>query len=117
MNIIAHESVTMTTSQEAVAAIATVFAEIERFQRKAIKKVRGLKDEFEAIIDNGEAGTLAPMAAFAQLDAMVTGQYAETLALHLQQYRDADAAGIDAGPIPETESEPGMITPMSGGGR
>ena len=114
MSIIAR-GMTMPTSQEAVAGIAAVFADLEKAQRKAIKAVRGLKDEYQAIIDNGEAGTLAPMAAFAALDALVTGQYAQTLALHLEQFREADAVGIDAGPMPETDLEPGMITPMSGG--
>lgn len=107
----------MATSQEAVGKIAVVFAALEKEQRKAIKAVRSLKDEYQDIINNGEAGTLVPMAAFAALDALVTGQYADTLALHLQQFRDADAAGIDAGPMGAADPEPGMITPFSGGGR
>lgn len=115
MNIIASGS-NMTTSQEAVGKIAAVFADLEKTQRKAIKAVRGLKDEYQAIIENGEAGTLKPMAAFAALDALVTSQYAQTLTLHEQQFLDARDAGIDAGPMTAAEPEPGMITPMSGGG-
>lgn len=116
MNIIA-KGMTMPTSQEAVARIASVLADLEKAQRKAIRAVRNLSDEYQAIIANGEAGTLAPMTAFAQMDAMVTGQYAETLSLHLQQFRDAEAVGIDAGPMAPADPEPGMVAPMSGGGR
>lgn len=116
MNIIAR-GMTMPTSQEAVAKIAAVFADLERAQRKAIKTARNLSDEYQTIIANGEAGTLAPMAAFAALDALVTSQYAATLALHLDQFRAADAVGIDAGPMQPETQEPGVVTPMSGGGR
>jgi hypothetical protein len=113
MNIIVKGNQMSVTSNEAVAKIAVVFADIEKAQRQAIKAVRGLRDEYQAIIANGEAGSLAPMAAFAQLDAMVTGQYAQTLVLHLQQFRDAESAGIDSGPMRAFDPEPGMVTPMS----
>lgn len=115
MNIIAKGRV-MTTSIEAVAKIATVFADIEKHQRQAIKAVRQLRDEYQAIHNNGDAGSLVTMAAFAKLDALVTSQYAATLTLHNEQTVEAQARGIDTGPMsPNTDD--GMVSPMSGGGR
>lgn len=107
----------MPTSVEAVGKIAAVYAGIEREQRKAIKAVRALKDEYQAIHDNGDAGALISMKAFAELDALVTGQYADTLALHHAQTIEAQARGIDAGPMPATDPNDGGVAPLSGGGR
>lgn len=115
MNIIAKGR-TMTTSIEAVAKIATVFAEIEKHQRQAIKAVRQLRDEYQTVHNNGDAGALVTMSAFAQLDALVTGQYADTLALHEKQTVAALERGIDTGPMAPSDDE-GVVTPMSGGGR
>jgi hypothetical protein len=115
MNIIA-KGPTMTTSLEAVAKIASVFADIEKSQRGNIRAVRQLRDEYQAIHNNGDAGALVTMAAFAQLDALVTSQYAETLALHEKQTVAALERGIDTGPMQPSEDD-GMVSPMSGGGR
>lgn len=116
MNIIAKGLSMSVTSTEAVAKIAAVYAEIEKGQRQAIKAVRKLRDEYQAIHENGDAGALLTMAAFAEMDALVTGQYAQTLALHHRQTLEAQGRGIDAGPMP-THSDDGMVSPMSGGGR
>lgn len=104
------------TSIESVAKIATIYADIEKHQRRAIKAVRQLRDEYQAIHTNGDAGALVTMTAFAKLDALVTGQYADTLALHHEQTVIASSLGIDTGPMTGGDDE-GMVTPMSGGGR
>lgn len=106
----------MPTSIEAVAKIATVFAEIEKSQRSNIRAVRQLRDEYQAIHDNGDAGAMVVMAAFAALDALVTGQYADTLGLHQAQTIAAIERGIDTGPMAPSDDE-GGVSPMSGGGR
>ncbi len=116
MNIIAKGMTMSVTSTEAVAKIAEVFADIEKGQRQAIKAVRKLRDEYQAINNNGDAGALLTMAAFAEMDALVTGQYAQTLALHHRQTLEAQGRGIDAGPMP-VNTDDGMVSPMSGGGR
>lgn len=115
MNIIAKRPRMQT--QEAVQAIATFFAALERQQRKAIREARKLRDEYQAIHDNGSAGALATMAAFADLDAMVTSQYAETLKFHRLQTMEAQNLGIDAGPMASDPEEDGGIVVMSGGDR
>jgi hypothetical protein len=115
MNIIA-KGPTMTTSLEAVAKIASVFADIEKSQRGNIRAVRQLRDEYQAIHNNGDAGALVTVAAFAQLDALVTGQYADTLALHEKQTVAALERGIDTAPMQPSDDE-GGVSPQSGGGR
>lgn len=107
----------MTTTPDAISAIAAVLAEIEKNQRQAIKKARKLRDEYQAVHDNGDAGALLAMASFAALDAMVTGQYSETLAFHLDQTRQAVHLGIDVGPLPPGDHDDGDFSVQGGGDR
>lgn len=107
----------MPTTKEAVSSIAAFFADLEKDQRKAMRKARQLRDEYQAIHDNGSAGPMATMTAFAQLDAHVTGQYAATLALHMEQTATAEGLGIDAGPLPAIDPGEGGITILGGGDR
>lgn len=107
----------MTTTSEAVQAIATFYADLEKAQRKAITKARALRDKYQAIHDNGDAGAMATMAAFANLDALVTSQYSETLALHRDQTLEAQSLDIDVGPLPDVSPGEGGVSPRSGGDR
>lgn len=107
----------MTDTHDAVQAIATVFAELEKHQRQAIRKVRKLRDDYEAINGNGDAGALITMQSFASLDALVTAQYADTLTLHLSQTEVAEQLGIDVGPIAPGEPEEGGEVGILSGSR
>lgn len=114
MNIIAGK--TRMETHDAVQAIATFYAGYEKSQRKAVRDARKLREAFQAIHDNGDAGAMATMSAFANLDALVTSQHAETLRLHLEHTNAAQERGIDTGPL-APDGDGGDIGIMSGGDR
>lgn len=107
------------TSEEAVGEIAKTLAEIERDMRKHIRQVRRLRKHFQTIERNGEVGSLAPMAAFARLSSLVTGNLASMLDEHLRETREAQDGGIDVDPMAEDDddAEDGVVVYSSGGGR
>lgn len=106
----------MPSTYDAVQSISTVFAKVEQNLRKNLRMVRQLKDDYQAIHDNGDAGALASMAAFSSLDALVTSQYADVLIKHAEQTATAKSLGIDVGPL-EPEPDDGGIVVLGGGDR
>lgn len=88
----------MATTSDAVQTIANTMAEAERRDRHTVKEGRALKDEFKAIAENGDAGTLLATSLYARLDAMNTSQAAERLAFHQEVTEIAASLGIDVPP-------------------
>lgn len=88
----------MNTS-DAVKNIANALAEAERRDRHTVKEGRALKDDFKAIAENGDAGTLLATSKFAELDAMNTRHAAERLAFHQDLTAIALNLGIDVPPV------------------
>lgn len=95
----------MATTEEAVAKIAEVMGDAEQKAGAIRAKVRGLKDEFEAINENGDAGYLASKSFFTSLDALVTAFEADLFNIHQEMTIYAQERGIDLPSI------------LSGGGR
>lgn len=85
----------MTTTDEAVAKIAEVMADAESKAGTIRAKVRGLKDEFEAIHSNGDAGYLASKGFFTSLDALVTQFESDLYSIHGAMTDYAQDRGID----------------------
>ncbi len=85
-------------TDEAVQNIANALAEAERRDRHTVKEGRALKDDFKAIAQNGDAGTLLATSSFARLDAMNTRHAAERLAFHQELTSIAMGLGIDVPP-------------------
>jgi hypothetical protein len=83
---------------DAVQNIANAFAEAERRDRHTVKEGRDLKDDFRAVAENGDAGTLLTTSLFATMDAMNTRHAAERLALHQEMTEIAVNLGIDVPP-------------------
>ena len=79
----------------------------ESEQRAAAIRVRlrGLKDEFEEIHANGDAGYLATKGFATELDALATTFEAELFDIHQRMTIYAQSRGID------------LPSPLSGGGR
>lgn len=85
-------------THDAVQTIANAFAEAERRDRHTVKEGRQLRDEFKAIAENGDAGTLLTTSLFARYDSMNTRHAAERLELHHEMTEIAVGLGIDVPP-------------------
>jgi hypothetical protein len=90
------------TTEDAVAAIAEVMADAEGKAVQVRNKVRGLKEKFEAIHANGDAGYLATKSFFTELDALATKFEADLFDAHRRmtiyaQERNIDVPGIQGG--------------------
>lgn len=87
--------------QQAVAAGAAIFEDVEG-QARAIKmRMRELRKVFEAIRDAGVAGSLETQEAATACDALATQFEADVWALHRKLTLSAQAKGID---LPQTRS-------------
>ena len=95
----------MATTPDSVAAIAAAFADAETKANSILTKVRALKDEFDSINANGDAGFLITKKSFYAFDALVTQFNADLYALHSDLTVEAQARNIDLPSI------------LSGGGR
>lgn len=95
----------MPTTEEAVNTIAEAMALSETEAGGIRRRLRGLKDEFEAIHFNGDAGYLATKGFATELDALATQFEAELFDIHQRMTIYAQARGID------------LPSPLSGGGR
>lgn len=95
----------MPTTEEAVAAIADAMGEAEDQAGAIRRELRKLKDEFEAIHVNGDAGYLATKGFATELDALATQFEAALFDIHQRMTIYAQARGID------------LPSPLSGGGR
>lgn len=95
----------MPTTEEAVNTIANAMAKAEQRAGTIRAELRGLKDEFEAIHVNGDAGYLATRGFSTELDALATRFEAELFDIHQRMTIYAQSRGID------------LPSPLSGGGR
>ena len=95
----------MPTTDEAVSTIANAMADAEQKAGAVRAKLRGLKDEFEAIHVNGDAGYLATKGFATELDALATQFEAALFDIHQRMTIYAQSRGID------------LPSPLSGGGR
>lgn len=95
----------MPTTDEAVNAIASAMQESEQRAGAIRARLRGLKDEFEAIHVNGDAGYLATRGFATELDALATQFEAALFDVHQRMTIYAQSRGID------------LPSPLSGGGR
>lgn len=106
-----------TTTHDAVQAIANHLADAEKRDRKNIVGGRRLKDDFQAISDNGNAPVLTTSSLFLELDALNTRQAAERLAFHRKITDKALELGIDVPPTEDDDGEDGGVAVMGGGDR
>ncbi len=90
------------TTDEAVAKIAEVMADAESKAHTISTKITGLKDEFEAINENGDAGYLASrkfhtrgVAIAAQFEAQLFDLHADMTAYAIE--RGIDLPSIEGG--------------------
>lgn len=95
----------MPTTEEAVNTIASAMQEAEQRAAATRIRLRGLKDEFEAIHVNGDAGYLATKGFATELDSLATKFEAELFDIHQRMTIYAQSRGID------------LPSPLSGGGR
>lgn len=95
----------MATTDVHVVAIADAMAEAEQKAGMIRAKLRSLKDDFETINQNGDAGFLATKKFFTQLDAAASSFEAKLYVLHSDMTVYAQERGID------------LPSPLSGGGR
>lgn len=102
-------------TNEAVASIAEVMADMERRAHANAKAARQAKDAFKAISDNDDAPPLLTSKHYARLVALTAAHAAELLALHNDMTEDAKALGIDVPPA--SSDDDGDIGVLSGGGR
>lgn len=103
-------------THDAVQTIANVFAAAEKRNSQTAKAVRALRDEFKAISDNGDAGSLLTSAFYAKAVAVTATSAAMLLELHQQMTDAAVELGIDVPPAVPGEDDDD-IGILSGGGR
>ncbi len=83
------------TTDEAVAAIADAMADAESKAHTIRAKLTGLKDEFEAVNQNGDAGYLATKKFYTRGVAIAALFEASLFELHADMTEYAQAKNID----------------------
>lgn len=101
-------------TNDAVQGIADKMAACEGRAWTNVQAARGLKDEFKAIADNGDAPSLLVSQYHARLVAITSAHAADLLELHHKMTESAKELGIDLPDAVPTEGEVGIL---SGGGR